>query len=52
MSNLGAAIKSYESDYNGRLPAPGIPTGVQDVTYGFAAAALANHCRAGQRIAM
>jgi prepilin-type N-terminal cleavage/methylation domain-containing protein len=43
MTNLGAAIKSYESDYNGRLPAPGIPTGVQDVTYGFSAAALAGH---------
>jgi len=43
MTNLGAAIKSYESDYNGRLPAPGIPTGisgtgVQDVTYGYTTA--------------
>lgn len=37
MSNLGMAIKSYETDYNGRLPAPGIPTGVQDVTYGYVA---------------
>lgn len=35
MNNLAMAIKSYESDYNGRLPAPGIPTGVQDVTYGY-----------------
>jgi prepilin-type N-terminal cleavage/methylation domain-containing protein len=43
MNNLGMAIKSYESDYNGRLPAPGIPTGVQDVTYGFANSALAGH---------
>jgi prepilin-type N-terminal cleavage/methylation domain-containing protein len=43
MSNLGMAIKSYESDYDGRLPAPGIPTGVQDVTYGFANPVLAGH---------
>jgi prepilin-type N-terminal cleavage/methylation domain-containing protein len=35
MIQLGNAIKSYESDYNGRLPAPGIPTGALDVTYGF-----------------
>lgn len=43
MSTLGQSIKSYESDYNGRMPAPGIPTGisaseVQDVTYGFTTA--------------
>jgi prepilin-type N-terminal cleavage/methylation domain-containing protein len=35
MIQLANAIKSYESDYNGRLPAPGIPTGALDVTYGF-----------------
>jgi prepilin-type N-terminal cleavage/methylation domain-containing protein len=40
MSNLGMAIKSYESDYNGRLPAPGIPTGLQDVTYGYTGPAV------------
>ncbi len=43
MTNLGAAIKSYESDYNGRLPAPGIPTGQQDVTYGYSDSALPGH---------
>lgn len=43
MANLGMAIKSYESDYNGRLPAPGIPTGLQDVTYGYAGPALTGH---------
>lgn len=36
MSNLGMAIKSYESDYNGHFPAPNVPTGEQDVTYGYA----------------
>jgi prepilin-type N-terminal cleavage/methylation domain-containing protein len=35
MSQLGLAIKKYEAEYNGRLPAPEIPTGNQDVTYGF-----------------
>lgn len=35
MNTLGSAIKSYESDYNGHLPAPGVPTGSQDVTYGY-----------------
>jgi prepilin-type N-terminal cleavage/methylation domain-containing protein len=35
MIKLGSAIKSYESDYNGRLPAPGIDTGSADVTYGL-----------------
>ncbi|MGC3957913.1 MAG: type II secretion system protein [Verrucomicrobiota bacterium] len=43
MNKLGMAIKSYESDYNGRFPAPGIPTGEQDVTYGFIAPLPANH---------
>ncbi len=37
MNKLGMAIKSYESDYNGRFPAPNIPTGERDVTYGYAA---------------
>jgi prepilin-type N-terminal cleavage/methylation domain-containing protein len=40
MSQLGLAIKKYEADYNGRLPAPEISTGNQDVTYGFAEPAL------------
>lgn len=35
MSNLGMAIKSYESDNNGRLPAPNVATGIRDVTYGY-----------------
>jgi prepilin-type N-terminal cleavage/methylation domain-containing protein len=35
MSGITMAIKNYESTYNGRLPAPGIPTGLQDVTYGY-----------------
>jgi prepilin-type N-terminal cleavage/methylation domain-containing protein len=35
MIKLGSAIKSYESDYNGRLPAPGIDTGRADITYGL-----------------
>jgi prepilin-type N-terminal cleavage/methylation domain-containing protein len=35
MINLGTAIKSYETDYNGSFPAPKIDTGVQDVTYGY-----------------
>lgn len=43
MSKLGTAIKSYESDYNGRFPAPGIPTGERDVTYGFIAPLPDNH---------
>ena len=36
MINLGTAIKSYETDYNGSFPAPNIDTGVADVTYGLA----------------
>jgi prepilin-type N-terminal cleavage/methylation domain-containing protein len=39
MANLGMAIKSYESDYNGRFPAPDVRTrtGEGDVTYGYMA---------------
>lgn len=36
MSSLGNAIDKYEADYNGRFPAPNIPTGELDVTYGYA----------------
>jgi prepilin-type N-terminal cleavage/methylation domain-containing protein len=43
MSNLAMAIGRYETDYNGRFPAPGIPTGIQDVTYGYADNALPGH---------
>ncbi len=35
MQNIALAIGRYEADYNGRFPAPGIPTGSSDVTYGF-----------------
>jgi prepilin-type N-terminal cleavage/methylation domain-containing protein len=50
MANIGSAIKSYESDYNGRFPAPGIPTGAQDITYGFVTNALVGHAAvAGNR---
>lgn len=35
MQNIGAAISRYEADYNGRFPAPGIPTGSADVTFGY-----------------
>jgi prepilin-type N-terminal cleavage/methylation domain-containing protein len=48
MANLGTAIKQYEADYNGRFPAPGIPTGVQDVTYGYADNALPGHYSVAQ----
>jgi len=34
MIKLGTAIKKYESDYNGRFPAPGASTGVSDTTFG------------------
>jgi len=43
IANIGMAISKYESDYNGRLPAPGVPTGIQDVTYGFSVPPLLNH---------
>ncbi len=35
MQNIALAIGRYEADYNGRFPAPGIPTGSADVTYGY-----------------
>lgn len=35
MQNIALAIGRYEADYNGRFPAPGIPTGSSDVTYGY-----------------
>ena len=35
MQNIGLAIGRYEADYNGRFPAPGIPTGSEDVTFGY-----------------
>jgi prepilin-type N-terminal cleavage/methylation domain-containing protein len=35
MQNIALAIGRYEADYNGRFPAPGVQTGVKDVTYGF-----------------
>ena len=35
IANIGLAISRYEADYNGRFPAPGIPTGTSDVTYGY-----------------
>src|SRR5262245_45100195 len=35
MQNLGMAIGRYETDYNGRFPAPGIQTGTSDVTFGY-----------------
>jgi hypothetical protein len=35
MQNINLAISRYEADYNGRFPAPGIPTGTADVTYGY-----------------
>ena len=35
MQNLGMAIGRYETDYNGRFPAPGISTGTSDVTFGY-----------------
>jgi prepilin-type N-terminal cleavage/methylation domain-containing protein len=37
MKNIGLAISKYESDYNGRFPAPGMQTGTSDVTYGYTA---------------
>lgn len=42
MQNLGIAIKKYEADYNGRFPAPGVPTGLQDVTYGYTGTSIPN----------
>lgn len=44
MSNLGMAIKSYESDYNGRFPAPDVRTrtGEGDVTYGYVTGTAVN----------
>jgi len=35
MQNIGNAITKYESDYNGRFPAPGVQTGASDATYGY-----------------
>ena len=40
MANIGLAISRYEADYNGRFPAPGIPTGTADVTYGYVNSAI------------
>lgn len=42
MANIGLAIGRYEADYNGRFPAPGIPTGTDDVTFGYVTNAAAN----------
>ena len=42
MKNIELAIGRYESDYNGRFPAPGIPTGSEDVTFGYVTNAAAN----------
>ena len=35
MQQIGMAITRYETDYNGRFPAPGVQTGGNDVTYGY-----------------
>jgi prepilin-type N-terminal cleavage/methylation domain-containing protein len=41
MQNIGLAIGRYETDYNGRFPAPGISSGTSDVTFGYSGAQVA-----------